>query len=60
MSEPWGYKVTAVVYVEGPMDRAEFLAENFHPPADGEFPGLDFCGVRIEAVQDEPKDQVAS
>jgi hypothetical protein len=49
-----------VAYVEGPIENAAWLAENFHVPDANEFPGLDFVGVSIDAVQDEPKDQVAS
>jgi hypothetical protein len=58
MTEPWGHKITFVVYVEGNEQEAieRVLDETIFPGVKG----LNFIGSTVEPVKDEPQDQGSS
>lgn len=54
-SEPWGYKVTVHVYVEGDLERAVDVSDFYASLAP--VPEPEFVGTTIEAVAEKPRDQ---
>jgi hypothetical protein len=56
VNEPWGYKVVTTAYVKG----SESLAEAVARLMEAAPYSCEFIGSRIEVVEDEPEDQVAS
>lgn len=50
----WGHKITVSIYVEGPPEKAEEVIDCLSEAA---LPTIDFMGVAVAEVQDEPRDQ---
>jgi hypothetical protein len=63
VSEPWGTKVTVSIYGRGDglAEAAEMLSCVGQFVAEVEkFGPVEFAGMKVESLADEPKDQVAS
>lgn len=56
---PWGFKLTASVYVEGDQTQGKIDAAMDWAGEDF-ITGIVFAGLRVEAVQDKPVDQGAT
>lgn len=59
MSEPWGHKITFVVYVKAPERTLDSIIGTLANAAES-WPCVEFAGASTEPVQNEPRDQVAT
>lgn len=56
-TRPWGHKVTLHIYMAGVPEAAQGMASHLAEKIPKLTPGVDFIGVSVDVVQDEPKDQ---